>query len=106
MPANIKRLLRELKQGLVRIYGEQLKAVVLYGSYARGDYDAESDIDVLIVLNNYEQYGREIERTGKLICSISLDYGVTVSPIFMRECDWIKGEKPLLRNVQAEGVPV
>jgi len=106
MPANIKRLLRELKQGLVRIYGERLKAVIVYGSYARGDYDAESDIDILVVLKNYEQYGREIERTGKLVCRISLNYGVTVSPIFMRERDWVKGEKPLLRNVYAEGVPV
>lgn len=106
MPANIKRLLSELKQGLIHIYGEQLKAVILYGSYARGDYDAESDIDVLVVLKNYEQYGREIDRTGKLVCSILLDYGVTISPIFMRERDWVKGEKPLLRNVQAEGVPL
>ena len=106
MPANIKRLLRELKQGLVRIYGERLKAVIVYGSYARGDYDAESDIDVLVVLKDYKQYGMEIDRTGELICSMSLDYGVTVSPIFMRERDWDKGEKPLLQNVYAEGVPV
>ncbi|MDI6769501.1 MAG: nucleotidyltransferase domain-containing protein [Anaerolineales bacterium] len=106
MPANIKRLLRELKQGLVRIYGERLKAVILYGSYARGDYDTESDIDVLVVLKDYKQYGREIDRTGELICSMSLDYGVTVSPIFMRDRDWVKGEKPLLRNVQAEGVRI
>ena len=78
----------------------------IFGSYARGDYDAESDIDVLVVLKDYKQYGREIDRTGELICSMSLDYGVTVSPIFMRERDWVKGEKPLLQNVQAEGVPV
>jgi len=29
------------------IYGDDLKSVILYGSYARGDYDCESDIDVV-----------------------------------------------------------
>jgi predicted nucleotidyltransferase len=35
MPNNIKRILRELKKGLVEIYGDQLKAVYLFGSFAR-----------------------------------------------------------------------
>ena len=37
MPANIKQLLSELKKRLVRLYGEHLKAVRLFGSYARGE---------------------------------------------------------------------
>ena len=37
MSDDIKKILRELKKGLVEIYGDQLKAVYLYGSYARGD---------------------------------------------------------------------
>lgn len=37
MPRSIKKILRELKKGLAEIYGEQLKAVILFGSYARGD---------------------------------------------------------------------
>jgi predicted nucleotidyltransferase len=36
MPDKIKKLLRQLKQGLVEIYGDRLKVVYLYGSYARG----------------------------------------------------------------------
>ena len=37
MPNHIKKILRELKQGLVEIYGDQLKAVYLFGSFARGE---------------------------------------------------------------------
>ena len=37
MTDDIKKMLRELKKGLTEIYGNQLKAVYLYGSYARGD---------------------------------------------------------------------
>lgn len=53
MSPKIKRLLRELKEGLLSIYGEQLKAVYLYGSYARGDYEEGSDLDMLVVLKDY-----------------------------------------------------
>lgn len=45
VPARIRKLMKELKEGLSRIYGEQLKAVYLYGSYARGDYREGSDVD-------------------------------------------------------------
>ena len=29
--------------------GDKLNKVILYGSYARGDYDDESDIDIMIL---------------------------------------------------------
>lgn len=50
MRGRVRKLLRDLKEGLIRIYGDELKAVVLYGSYARGDASRVSDIDVMIVL--------------------------------------------------------
>jgi len=105
MPANIKRLLKELKQGLVHLYGEQLQAVYLYGSYARGEARSDSDIDVMIVLGHYEQYGDEIERTGELVSSLSLEYGISISRVIMTLDQWQKSDTPLLRNIRAEGLP-
>ena len=49
-------LVDELKRGLAAIYGRRLVAVYVYGSRARGGADAESDLDVLIVLDTV-QYG-------------------------------------------------
>ncbi|MBW2149376.1 MAG: nucleotidyltransferase domain-containing protein [Deltaproteobacteria bacterium] len=42
----VETLLSELKSGLKSVYGERLKGVCLYGSYARGEDDRESDVDV------------------------------------------------------------
>ena len=33
------------------VFGDSLEAVKLYGSYARGDYDEESDIDIMIIVD-------------------------------------------------------
>ncbi len=51
--------MKELKEGLVRFYGDRLKGVYLYGSYARGDYRQGSDVDVMILLSNYTNYWNE-----------------------------------------------
>ena len=63
MPADVKRLLTKLKNGLTELYGDRLKAVYLFGSYARGDYDESSDLDVMIVLDNYKSYWEELIRS-------------------------------------------
>ena len=54
IPLRIRKLMKELKEGLIRIYGDKLKAVYLYGSYARGDYRQGSDVDAMILLSDYK----------------------------------------------------
>ena len=52
LTAELEKILRELKNGLVEIYGDQLKAVYLFGSFARGEGKLpDSDIDVMVVMN-------------------------------------------------------
>lgn len=105
MPVEIQNLLSELKQGLAKTYGDRLKAVYLFGSYARGDYSEDSDIDVMIVLSDYQNYGVEIDLSGELISQLSLDYGISISRIIMKEIQWQESDTPLLRNIRLEGVP-
>ena len=104
MPENIQVLLRKLKNGLVEIYGDQLNAVYLYGSYARGEARPSSDVDVMIVLSDYQSYGKEIDRTGELVSQLSLEYGLSISRVITKEIQWQKAATPLLRNVHAEGI--
>jgi predicted nucleotidyltransferase len=101
----LKLLLDELKQGLKKIYGRQLVALLLYGSYARGEQDAESDLDILIILDDYDLYSGEIKRTGELVSMLSLKYGVSISRKILRQKTWLTGDTPLLRNARHEAIP-
>ena len=100
----LEQLLNELKSGLVAVYGSQLCGVYLFGSYARGEQDAESDLDILIVLSRYERYSAEIERTGDLVSTLSLKLSVSISRKFITEGHWATVDSALLRNVRAEAI--
>ena len=102
----IGALVGELKAGLRAIYGERLKGVYLFGSYARGDYHDESDVDVLVVLNQVESYFDEIERTSHLVGDLSLQCQVNISRVFVSEADWMGRDSMFLLNVREDAVPV
>jgi predicted nucleotidyltransferase len=105
VPMRIRNLVYELKQGLNHIYGDKLKGVYIYGSYARGEERPDSDMDVMIVLDDYESYGKEIDRTGELVSRLSLEYGLSISRVIMKEIQWMESDTPLLRNIRIDGVP-
>jgi uncharacterized protein len=105
VPAKIRRLMKEFKEGLVRIYGDKLKAVYLYGSYARGDYRQGSDVDVMILLSDYKNYWEELRRSTELASDVSLEYDVTVSRLIIKESQWQESVMPVIRNIHKDGVP-
>jgi predicted nucleotidyltransferase len=102
---DIQELLHELKSELGSIYGERLKGVYFFGSYARGEAGRESDLDILVVLETFDRYAHEVDRTGALAANLSLKYSVTVSLVFMRELEWLRGDTPFLLNVRDEAIP-
>ena len=97
--------MKELKEGLAEIYGDKLKAVYLYGSYARGDYRQGSDVDVMVLLKDYRDYWTEYMRSSDYVSDISLKYDLTVSYILIEEVHWKEPDKPVLRNIRKDGVP-
>ncbi len=107
MVTDIEKLLRDLKRGLTEIYGDRLKAVVLFGSYARGDaHPPDSDIDVMIVLKGKFDYAEEEKRSSDLIAYLCLENEVLISWVFVSDTEYIQSQMPLLLNVRKEGVTV
>ena len=102
---NLKLVLDEFKAELRNLYGERLKNVLLYGSYARNEATPESDIDVMVVLTGEVAPGREIDRMIDVITEINLKYGVLLAVVPVAEETYRRINSPLLLNVRREGIP-
>lgn len=102
---NPSLLLSEFKRELRRLYGDRLKDVILFGSYARGEAHAGSDIDVMVVLRGEVMPGREIDTMIDIITDLNLKYNVLLSVVPMAEEKYLRRNSPLLLNVRREGIP-
>ena len=105
MSEQIRHLLARLRERLEETYGARLRGLYLYGSCARGSEDAESDVDVIIILDRIEAYGAEVARsTSTLISTLSLQSGVSISRVFVSHQDWTDRNSPFLANVRGEAI--
>lgn len=94
----------QMRKGLSDIYRERLRGVFLYGSRARGESGPDSDVDILVVLDQMGPYGIELKLTSGLASDVSLDAGLIVSRTFASEADWLTGAKPFLVSARADAV--
>lgn len=106
MDKTLHTILSELRREFETLYGDRLVKMILYGSQARGDAVEGSDIDVLVVLKEYERTWKEIERTSDIIYDFSLEHDIVIAPVFMDEERFTTRYGPLLRNVRREGIPI
>jgi predicted nucleotidyltransferase len=97
------RVIRAAKDNL----GEKLDKVILYGSYARGDCDDESDIDIMVLADiPHAEASRISSEINEAVGDFGLEYGflvsihVTDSVTFYRFID----DLPFYMNVAREGV--
>ena len=72
---NLRKMLLELEEMLQRVYGNKLKAVILYGSVARGTATEESDIDIMVLIDGTAQELRAFEdQLSDVSTDISIKY--------------------------------
>ena len=107
MPRTIRKICVSLKEGLVRIYGDQLEAVYLFGSFVRGEGKLpDSDIDVMVVLNGQFDYWDVSRRSSEFIAALCLEHDVLISRKFASDLEYRNSGMPLFVNVRNEGLAV
>jgi hypothetical protein len=71
IPCSIEPVVNDVKALLSSVFGERLKGLVLYGSFARGDADNDSDIDILAILDHGTNPFEEREKYFKSLWAIA-----------------------------------
>ncbi|PPJ63838.1 nucleotidyltransferase domain-containing protein [Cuspidothrix issatschenkoi] len=97
-------IMQELCNNLLETYQDQLIAVILFGSQARGDATPDSDFDVLIILKDLVQATKEIEKIGFFLSPLCLKYSVVISNLFYSLSRFEKEQTMLIQNIKKEGI--
>lgn len=98
-----KKILRLIKSAVNKTYPGA--TVILYGSYARDDYDDQSDLD-LLVLVDMEKITRTDQKKIKYpLYDIEFEMGTIISPLVFSKKDWETRHKktPFYENIKKEG---
>ena len=101
----INLVVREFKTALQSLYGELLHGVVLCGSCARGDYDEESDINLMVLLTdeNVSSITKGF-RLSELTMNLILEYGKAISPLPVAAQKYASSFMSVYQNARWEGL--
>lgn len=107
MSNTVNDLLQQYVNNIKAIYGRHLRAVILYGSYARGDYREDSDIDIMILLDLGDlEIKRFRHELSYMTYDFNMGHNVDIKPIAKEESHFRKwvAVYPFYANIEKEGV--
>lgn len=91
------------------IFGSNINSVILFGSYARGDYDEDSDIDILILVDlSSDELAAYRTHIDSLCGKLLLEYGIVVSAIEKDTETYHRYASvlPFYKNIEKDGVKI
>lgn len=103
LPADLETVLGRLERGLEDLYGGRYRGLVLYGSYARGEADDESDVDLLLLLEGEVDRTREVLRVEPVKWPLALESGYVLSVVPVGATEFRDALEPFLWNARSEG---
>jgi predicted nucleotidyltransferase len=101
----IKKLLNDLEIKLSEVFKNNLKKIILFGSYAKGNYNNESDIDIMVLLTE-----TDLNKYDDVIADIVIEligkYSIYPSILIENEHQFYKNIQieALFKNVENEGI--
>ena len=107
MPVSMQDLMKQYIEEIKKIYGSHICRIILYGSYARGDFRPDSDIDIIILLDmtdlDLKSYSQQL---SYMTYDFNLDNNLDIKPIAKSEAHFKKWivNYPFYSNIHKEGV--
>jgi predicted nucleotidyltransferase len=104
---NIKAVANEFKTEMIKLYGEKLYKVVLFGSFARNDFREDSDVDFLVVLNKDDVRPlTEITKISPVLGEFLSNYHKVFSVVPTSRSKYEISQMPLYMNIRSEGIEI
>ena len=108
---SLRQILQETRSGIEDIFKERLENLILYGSYARGDADEWSDIDILVLVQGISK--AELWKYDKKVNAVlsriekAWDYDILLSVHLVDSFTFHEyaNHLPFYMNVIQEGIP-
>lgn len=103
----LHKITRMVVQSVLELMEDKIYKIVLYGSYARGDFDTESDIDIIILLDCDEKELRNYRKRVAILASrVSLENDIEVSLLLKKRHSFEDrlAILPFYQNIENEGV--
>ena len=106
MEERISRLLGQIKGELMTRYGSKVEDVILYGSHARGDAEENSDVDLLVLVDDSLDPSEVRKSMSDALLDILLETGVFISVVVLPTSFFQRYHSPFVLNVNREGIKV
>ncbi|SNB67382.1 nucleotidyltransferase domain-containing protein [Thermoflexus hugenholtzii] len=106
IPVQIREALQKWAAHVRRLYGARLRALYLFGSYARGEWREDSDVDVAVVLDEVEDPLEEIHRIHEATSHVALESELLISVVPISWTEFLHGIHPLSARIREEGIEI
>ncbi|MFA4967156.1 MAG: nucleotidyltransferase domain-containing protein [Candidatus Margulisiibacteriota bacterium] len=98
---------KEFKEKIMAAFGARIKELLLFGSKARGDFNAESDIDIFILVDKSDPNFRK--KVASFTTEVLIKYGILLSPKIIEESHFSflkKLEFSFAKNIEKDGIKI
>jgi len=99
-------ILKEFKEELISLYGNRLVCLYLYGSYARRSASVDSDIDVLLVLDDFNSPYEEMKNFIEIQSIFCMKFDVLLSIFPVRQKHFHTDREPFYKSIKNEGIKI
>jgi predicted nucleotidyltransferase len=101
----VQQVASEYKAQLKKLYGNELVELILFGSYARGDFNTESDVDFAVVLSSPDIHPAvEILKTAPLALQLELKYVLMLSTLPVSRDKKKAAMQGVYQDIRKEGI--